>query len=116
MDDELVGGLYGVSLGGVFYGESMYTDQGDASKVAFVTLVLQLKRWGIHLIDCQIHTEHLARFGAREQPRTIFMHALNDALSARETLLGPWRLDEDLLPGTHWGEAAGVEVREDAAP
>ncbi|MEC9072123.1 MAG: leucyl/phenylalanyl-tRNA--protein transferase [Myxococcota bacterium] len=101
--ERLVGGLYGVSLGGVFYGESMFADEADASKIAFVTLVLQLQRWGINLIDCQIHTDHLERFGATEVPRAHFMGALSDALGQRETLLGPWTLDGDLQPKAHWG-------------
>ena len=64
-DGELVGGLYGVSLGQSFFGESMFADRPDASKVAFVVLVRQLARWGFDLIDCQVHTDHLARFGAQ---------------------------------------------------
>ncbi len=67
-DGQLAGGLYGVSLGGAFFGESMFAEAPDASKVAFVTLVRQLERWGIDLVDCQVRTEHLARFGASEWP------------------------------------------------
>jgi leucyl/phenylalanyl-tRNA--protein transferase len=65
-DGELVGGLYGVSLGAAFFGESMFADRPDASKVAFASLVQQLEAWRFELIDCQVHTEHLARFGARD--------------------------------------------------
>ncbi|MEM9490702.1 MAG: leucyl/phenylalanyl-tRNA--protein transferase, partial [Myxococcota bacterium] len=75
-DDELVGGLYGVSLGGAFFGESMFARAPDASKIAFVTLVKQLRAWGIELIDCQVHTDHLARFGAENWPRARFLEAL----------------------------------------
>lgn len=91
-EGELVGGLYGVSLGSAFFGESMFATRPDASKVAFVTLVQQLARWGIDLVDCQVKTDHLARFGAVEQPRERFLAALGEAMT-RETRLGPWRLD-----------------------
>jgi leucyl/phenylalanyl-tRNA--protein transferase len=89
---QLVGGLYGVSLGSAFFGESMFTLRPDASKVAFVTLVTQLARWDFDLIDCQVHTEHLERFGATPWPREHFLEALGRSL-ARETRRGPWRLD-----------------------
>lgn len=92
LDGELAGGLYGVSLGAGFFGESMFARADDASKVAFVTLVEQLRRWGIDLIDCQVHTEHLARFGAVEWPRERFLERLADVL-AQPTRSGRWRLD-----------------------
>jgi leucyl/phenylalanyl-tRNA--protein transferase len=92
-EDQLVGGLYGVSLGAGFFGESMFALAPDASKVAFVTLVDQLRRWEIRLIDCQVHTEHLERFGAAEWPRATFLRALTAALD-RPTRQGPWRLDD----------------------
>lgn len=76
---ELVGGLYGVALGGAFFGESMFARETDASKVAFVRLVRQLARWGYPLIDCQQYTAHLARFGAEEIPRSTFLHLLAQA-------------------------------------
>jgi leucyl/phenylalanyl-tRNA--protein transferase len=91
--DTLVGGVYGVCLGAVFFGESMFTRVPDASKLAFVALVRQLVRWGITLVDCQVHTEHLSRFGAEEWPRREFLAALEQAL-ARPTRPGPWRFDE----------------------
>lgn len=94
-DGELVGGLYGVSLGGAYFGESMFSRADDASKVAFVTLVEQLRRWEIELIDCQVHTEHLERFGAEEWPRARYLKALKDAL-VRPTRQGRWALDPDL--------------------
>lgn len=93
LGDELVGGLYGVSLGSAFFGESMFANAPDASKVAFATLVRQLDSWGIDLIDCQVHTDHLERFGAREWPRSKFLSALKLALQAKDRL-GPWSLDE----------------------
>ncbi|MEE9524592.1 MAG: leucyl/phenylalanyl-tRNA--protein transferase [Thermodesulfovibrionales bacterium] len=79
-DDKLVGGLYGISLGGVFFGESMFNVRSDASKVVFVTLVKQLIKWGYSLIDCQVTTRHLMTFGAREIPRSEFMAILSNAI------------------------------------
>ena len=90
--ETLAGGLYGLSLGAAFFGESMFAYEADASKVAFVTLVEQLERWGIPLVDCQVHTPHLESLGAREWPRRDFLAALHAALD-RPTRLGPWRLD-----------------------
>ena len=89
-DDELVGGLYGVSLGGCFFGESMFSLETDASKVAFVALVRQLEAWGFEFVDCQVHTEHLARFGAVSWPRSLFLERLEQALGA-STRRGSWR-------------------------
>ena len=79
-EDQLVGGLYGLALGGVFFGESMFADQPDASKVAFVHLVQRLKEQGYHLIDCQAYTDHLARFGAVSLRRPHFLRLLNQLL------------------------------------
>src|SRR5687767_8227768 len=90
-DGELVGGLYGVSLGAAFFGESMFAKASDASKVAFVTLVERLVDWGFTLVDCQQETEHLARFGATAWPRSRFLEALRVALQA-PTLTGAWTL------------------------
>ncbi|HLU65384.1 MAG TPA: leucyl/phenylalanyl-tRNA--protein transferase [Kofleriaceae bacterium] len=89
---ELAGGLYGVSLGGAFFGESMFARAPDASKVAFVALVEQLLRWDIRLIDCQVHTEHLERFGAEEWPRERYLARLAVALE-RPTRRGRWAFD-----------------------
>jgi leucyl/phenylalanyl-tRNA--protein transferase len=86
---DLVGGLYGVSLGGAFFGESMFAHAPDASKVAFVTVVEQLREKGITLIDCQVYTDHLARFGAEEWPRARYLSALSRALR-RPTWRGRW--------------------------
>jgi leucyl/phenylalanyl-tRNA---protein transferase len=90
--DRLVGGLYGVGLGAAFFGESMFAQAPDASKIAFVTLVAQLRRWGIWLVDCQVHTDHLARFGAREWPRADYLTALREALK-KPTRACPWEWD-----------------------
>ena len=87
--DRLAGGLYGVSLGGAFFGESMFAREPDASKVAFVTLARQLRTWGIDLIDCQVATAHLERFGAREWPRDRFL-ATHGAALERPTRKGGW--------------------------
>ncbi len=91
LDGQLVGGLYGVSLGDVFFGESMFTTVADASKVAFVTLVRAMTAWGIKLIDCQQETAHLARFGAVPWPREKFIEVLAPLVRA-ETRPGPWTL------------------------
>jgi leucyl/phenylalanyl-tRNA--protein transferase len=75
-DDELAGGLYGVAIGRVFFGESMFTRIADASKVAFVESCRFLDRHGFALIDCQMPTGHLQRFGAHEIPRADFLDEL----------------------------------------
>ena len=80
---EMVGGLYGVSLGGAFFGESMFSLQRDASKVALVHLVAQLIRSGYALLDTQFLTAHLAQFGAIEIARELYLARLNDALNKR---------------------------------
>lgn len=90
--DELVGGLYGVSIGAAFFGESMFAGRSDASKVAFVRLVRQLEVWGFHFVDCQVETEHLVRFGAVLWPRDRFLDALASALEA-PTRVGRWSFD-----------------------
>jgi leucyl/phenylalanyl-tRNA--protein transferase len=87
----LAGGLYGVSLGTCFFGESMFTRVSNASKVAFVTLVNYLKSMAFDLIDCQVSTAHLIRFGARKIPRTQFLELLQKSLTA-PTRRGPWSL------------------------
>ena len=76
-DGKLVGGLYGVALGRVFFGESMFSHENDASKVALVHLVRHLVAWDYRLIDCQIHNPHLASLGARTIPRREFTHLLD---------------------------------------
>jgi leucyl/phenylalanyl-tRNA--protein transferase len=77
---ELAGGLYGVALGGAFFGESMFTKKADASKVAFVVLVQSLVEWDFALVDCQVTTEHLMSFGAKNVPRSEFIGMLKRAL------------------------------------
>ena len=80
-EGELAGGLYGVTLGAAFMGESMFTRMRDASKVCFVYLVERLKERGYELLDCQIQNPHLARFGAREIPEREYLRRLEHALS-----------------------------------
>jgi leucyl/phenylalanyl-tRNA--protein transferase len=82
-DGELVGGLYGVSLGGAFFGESMFSRRTDASKVALVHLIAQLKAGGFILLDTQFTTEHLERFGAITIPRAMYHLRLADALKIK---------------------------------
>ncbi len=89
---ELAGGLYGVSLGSAFFGESMFADRPDASKVAFVRAVEWLHSQKVNLVDCQVRTEHLLRFGARETPRSAFLRRLAAALR-HPTLRGRWSLE-----------------------
>lgn len=91
--DMLAGGLYGVSLGGVFFGESMFTRVSNASKVALVRLVAGLRRAGFRLIDCQVTTAHLMRLGAREISRTRFMNELQRGLKSA-TRQGVWRFSD----------------------
>ena len=93
-DGELVGGAYGISLGSVFFGESMFATASDASKVAFVSLVKQLETWEVGLIDCQMSTPHLASFGATEWTREMFLDALTRGIE-EPTQMGPWSFDTD---------------------
>lgn len=83
LDGELVGGLYGVSLGAAFFGESMFSRVTDASKVALVHLVARLKAGGYRLLDTQFITEHLVRFGAVEIPARDYLERLDTALRLR---------------------------------
>ena len=96
-DGVLVGGLYGVINGALFAGESMFAKSPDASKVAFVWTVKQLEQWGVELIDCQVYTEHLERFGAEEIPRRTYLRRLRE-LSNRELGVKKWQFDPDLRP------------------
>ena len=91
----LAGGLYGVAIGRMFFGESMFSRQSDASKVAFVHMVAQFGRWGVPLIDCQMPTSHLASFGAREIPRSDFLDQVHELVRQPAPAV-PWRLDQDL--------------------
>ena len=89
---ELAGGLYGVSLGAAFFGESMFADRPDASKVAFVRGMEWLAARRVNLVDCQVRTEHLVRFGAHEIARGAFLRRLTAALR-QPTHRGRWSLE-----------------------
>ena len=91
--ERLVGGLYGIHLGGVFFGESMFALERDASKVAMARLVAECRRRSIRLIDCQVASSHLSSLGARELPRAEFQ-ALLESHARR-------------IPGGRWSAAAG---------
>jgi len=91
-DGRLVGGLYGLSLGEIFFGESMFAREGNASKVAFATLLANLIQWRFPLVDCQSYTPHLASFGAEDWPRSRFLARLKGALRS-PTRQGPWSLE-----------------------
>ena len=101
-DGRLVGGLYGVALGGAFFGESMFTRETDASKAAFVQLVRQLERWGFDFVDCQLPSAHLASLGAEEIRRREFLNRLERALQ-QPGRPGHWRFEADpaILTGSH---------------
>ena len=110
-EGELVGGLYGLSLGAAFFGESMFARARDASKVAFVRLVEQLRTWRIPLVDCQVYTPHLASLGAAEWPRARFLEALRASLR-EPTRLGPWRFDAGgINPGPAPADPPGAPAR-----
>jgi len=95
--EELVGGLYGIALGQVFYGESMFSLCPDASKVGFVHLIRQLQHWGFAVVDCQVYTDYLESLGAEFISRREFI----DLLDRHTELPGPsvpWRFDSDIVP------------------
>ena len=93
MDGELAGGIYGVAIGRMFFGESMFSRRTDASKIAMARLAAQLERWEFPLIDCQLETEHLLSLGAEHMPRRAFIAEVG-RLTA---MAGPkWEIDADL--------------------
>lgn len=94
-DNELVGGLYGVSVGKAFFGESMFSFVPDSSKVALIALCQQLQRWDMPMIDCQIYSDHLSRMGGEEIPRAEFIKRL-DKLCSVKVSPSQWQLDADL--------------------
>jgi leucyl/phenylalanyl-tRNA--protein transferase len=93
----LVGGLYGLAIGAVFFGESMFSRQPGASKRGFIALVQQLERWDFQLVDCQVATDHLRSLGGRELELDAFLAALAAGVRAPGRL-GPWRFDLDAEP------------------
>jgi leucyl/phenylalanyl-tRNA--protein transferase len=90
LGDRLVGGVYGVALGRVFFGESMFSRVPDASKMAFVHLVRTLHGAGFELIDCQMATAHLASLGAINMPRSEFLGRLATLVHSEHRRPGPW--------------------------
>ena len=95
IDGKLTGGLYGIGIGRMFYGESMFSNASNASKIALVHLARQLERWGFGMIDCQMKTLHLASLGAREIPRSDFIVRLQELVHYAPVT--DWRLDTDLF-------------------
>ena len=89
-DGRLVGGLYGVSIGRVFFGESMFSLVSNASKAVLITLCRALEREGFRFMDAQLHTPHVERMGGREIPRGEFLSLLSREIT-RPSLAGPWR-------------------------
>lgn len=97
LDGELVGGLYGIAIGQIFFGESMFSTATDSSKLALVALCQQLQRWGCPLIDCQIYSEHLASLGAEEISRSHFIEQLDEFCTQNlQISTDLWQLDPDL--------------------
>ncbi|TKC90086.1 leucyl/phenylalanyl-tRNA--protein transferase [Trinickia terrae] len=94
LDGVRVGGLYGVSFGKMFFGESMFAEVTDASKIALAALVAHLRRHEVELIDCQQNTAHLASLGAREIARKAFVAHVSHAVAAAPI---PWRFDKTVL-------------------
>jgi len=89
-DGELVGGVYGVALGRVFFGESMFSRASNASKAALISLCRLLDERGFHMLDAQLHTDHVERLGGREIPRSEFLSRLRKGISVPGTI-GTWR-------------------------
>ncbi len=88
-DDKLAGGLYGVSIGGIFFGESMFSRESNASKAAFIVLADNLLRLGFDLIDSQVHTSHMESLGAVEMDRDLFLNIVTESVR-KETIKGNW--------------------------
>lgn len=95
MQDQLVGGLYGIAVGHIFFGESMFSRRTDASKIALAYLSRQLERWNFGLIDCQMHTPHLASLGARLIPRSEFIAHLQELINCKP--IEHFQFDRDLF-------------------
>ncbi len=92
---HLVGGLYGMAIGRMFYGESMFSVIDNGSKIALAYLSRQLARWGFEMIDCQMYTAHLASLGAREIPRDEFLVKLQELVNCAP--ITSWQFDTDLF-------------------
>lgn len=96
IDGELKGGLYGITQGKMFFGESMFSRVNNASKIAFVHLVKQLEKWNYSMIDCQMKTAHLASFGAREIPRKEFSYRLKESVNYPNQI-EKWNFDNESI-------------------
>jgi leucyl/phenylalanyl-tRNA--protein transferase len=96
IDGKLKGGLYGVAQGKIFFGESMFSQINNTSKIAFVHLVKQLEKWNYSMIDCQMKTTHLASFGAREIPRKEFSHRLKESVNYQNQI-EKWNFDNESI-------------------
>jgi leucyl/phenylalanyl-tRNA---protein transferase len=103
-DGELAGGLYGVAIGRMFYGESMFSRRTDASKAALAHLAAQLRRWNFGMIDCQMNTPHLASLGARAIPRAEFVRGVAEWVNC-PNIPAPWEFDDFDWQGQARGEA-----------
>ena len=117
IDGELVGGLYGVGLGRMFFGESMFAERTDASKIALAALVAFCRARGIETIDCQQRTAHLASFGGREIARSEFRARLGTALAANDVV--DWSYDLPMWEQLGAGppdDASGPAASEDIRP
>lgn len=99
-EGRLIGGLYGVALGSVFFGESMFSQVANASKAGFITLCQVLGNCGVGLVDCQVYTPHLASLGAREIPRNEFERLLK-VLTQQQPTGNPWTMLESSVVNTH---------------
>lgn len=97
--DQLVGGVYGISMGQAFCGESMFAKVSDASKFGFIKFVRWLESRNFSMVDCQVYTDHLSRFGAEEIPRSDFLKLLDEALQMK-SIQGSWTIYEKELRNT----------------
>ena len=95
IDDELVGGLYGLVIGKIFCGESMFANKNDASKAAYAILIKHLKEWGYEFVDCQVPTNHLKSLGATEIDRELFLSSLKALKNQKIEHL--WVIDNKLM-------------------
>lgn len=104
--DELAGGVYGLALGGTFFGESMFADRTDASKVALVSLGAQLDVWGFDVFDCQVPNDHLVSMGGVPWIRSLFLDRLAASLK-RPTAQGPWTFEGEAVRARLFGGDGG---------
>tara|TARA_B100000427_G_scaffold170437_1_gene141698 strand:- start:108 stop:485 length:378 start_codon:yes stop_codon:yes gene_type:complete len=93
---KLVGGLYGVSLGKIFFGESMFSEVDNASKIALLYLTVHLREWGYKLIDCQVDSDHLESLGATKISRSQFLDILEKFIT-KEEKEGNWYVEDRLI-------------------